>query len=241
MVFHAVPRRLLRQVIPDRFVVAGRRLERALRLRRLVRRMRRLDREALSRPDTLRAFRAAWGNLGYSGDVDYLHEITRRAASATGPILECGSGASTVVLALAARSPVLSLEEDEEWARSIKADLWRLGLDPGIVVHAPLVDHGSFQWYEPRALAGSRAFQFVFCDGPAHAPAWRWGLLPVLSARRISFDEIVCDDADDPRAPAILAGWAQAYGVSWTQVESQEGALAIVRSPDGRAGASAGR
>jgi hypothetical protein len=46
--------------------------------------------------------RVGWGNEGWSGNLDFMEEVARRAATTAGPILECGSGVTTVLLGLLA-------------------------------------------------------------------------------------------------------------------------------------------
>src|SRR5207302_10990097 len=51
--------------------------------------------------------RAAWDNEGFTADIDYLAEVARHAAQTPGPVLECGSGLTTLLLgALAGRRGV---------------------------------------------------------------------------------------------------------------------------------------
>src|SRR5262245_60011254 len=60
--------------------------------------------------------RAAWGNEGYSADLRYLEEMTARVARCSGPILECGTGLTTLLAGVLAEKravPVLSIEQDE--------------------------------------------------------------------------------------------------------------------------------
>ena len=50
----------------------------------------------------LQQLRAAWGNEGFSADVSFLQAIAEHVQQATGPILECGAGVSTLVAGVCA-------------------------------------------------------------------------------------------------------------------------------------------
>jgi hypothetical protein len=43
---------------------------------------------------------SGWGNQRYSGHPEYLDEVVRRSATTSGPVLECGSGLSTLLLGI---------------------------------------------------------------------------------------------------------------------------------------------
>src|SRR5262245_43684104 len=59
-----------------------------------------------------------WGNLAYSADLNYLAEVAQRSVRTVGNVLECGSGLTTLILAvLVARrgKEVHSLEHHPLW------------------------------------------------------------------------------------------------------------------------------
>jgi hypothetical protein len=159
--------------------------------------------------------RRAWGNEAYSADVDYLAEVAARVAGCSGPILECGSGVSTLVAAIAAGDrTVWSLEQDAGWFDLVSRRLARIGIRNVRITHAPLKDYGGFVWYDIANLPD--AFDLVLCDGPAVFECWepsieaqwRVGLLPVMKAMGISVRAILLDDASsDSRAPNLIERW----------------------------------
>ena len=62
--------------------------------------------------------RAGWGNDAYSADLNYLEEVATMAARTRGPVLECGTGVTTLILGLLAGSrgvEICALEHDKEW------------------------------------------------------------------------------------------------------------------------------
>ena len=65
----------------------------------------------LRNPRTLAWLRQGWGNEGYSADTSYLEAIRHWASRVHGPILECGSGLTTLLLGIVARDQVTTLEQ----------------------------------------------------------------------------------------------------------------------------------
>ena len=72
--------------------------------------------------------RYAWNNDSFAGDVHYLMAVAREAESTRGPILECGSGITTLLLGLIAQRrhiEVYTLEHDAYWLASSQRALDR--------------------------------------------------------------------------------------------------------------------
>ena len=84
----------------------------------------------------------AWGNLGYAAGFAYLRHVGRKVAASQGPILECGSGATTLLIA-ALTAPrgidFVVLEHNREWFEHLARVLRALGLGHVKLRHAPLV------------------------------------------------------------------------------------------------------
>lgn len=222
-------RRLLRRPIARaRFQVHLHRLRRSLaRLERAV------SIDQLDLP-LMEDVALAWGNAGYAGDAGFLLELARSAWTGNGPVLDCGSGLSTVVAAaITARrgQAVWSLEQDEHWYHDLRRVLAALPLDNVTLRYVPLRSYGEFAWYDVERGDFPSHFAIVACDGPAvrrsawPAPlfdAWRVGAVPVLRDLGISFDRIVLDDATDPRAPGLLEHW-RAAGMVLQSVDTPSG------------------
>ena len=81
--------------------------------------------------------------------VPYLHAVCEVASRASGRILECGSGLTTILLGIfAARRgvAVILLEHIPEWKSRLNEQLSALGL-PNRVTTSPLKSYGEFDWY----------------------------------------------------------------------------------------------
>lgn len=145
----------------------------------------------------LTSLRSAWGNEGWSGSPDYLEEVARRALATTGPILECGSGLTTILLGLLAGRrgiEVWSLEDRKEWQCHVSRILERYNV-PGVTVSlSPLKEYANSTWYSLPSGMPER-FTLVICDGPGVSYASRYGLVPVLGQRLVAGALILADDS----------------------------------------------
>ena len=161
-------------------------------------------------------FAAAWGNYGYSGTVRLLRHICRTMRQRSGvDILECGSGASTILMGILAQRygcRVVSLEHNAAWVRHMQVMLKRFRLPNSSVLHAPLRSHGrgEYQWYTWPAALSERTFSVVVCDGPpAHTLGGRFGLLPVVDSSLADDCLIILDDTQRLCERQAIARWGQ--------------------------------
>lgn len=146
-----------------------------------------------------------WGNEPFSALAAYLEVVATYGRSASGPVLECGSGLTTLVLA-AVGADVWVLEHDEFWLQRVEERLDTLGLVAQLHA-APIRSYGDFDWYEVNA-ATMPVFSLVVCDGPpGTVRGGRYGLLPVLGERLAKGCTILLDDAGRPGEQEVLTGW----------------------------------
>ena len=154
-----------------------------------------------------------WGNTGWTADVDLLQTLCTLVRSGSGPVLECGSGLTTLMMAAAGRAQrvrVWSLEHDDAWRERVRAALDREGLDSATVCRAPLRSYGDFAWYDVSGLDLPRECGLVLCDGPpAATPGGRYGLLPVMRERLPPGCVIVVDDVNREPERAMIARWQE--------------------------------
>jgi predicted O-methyltransferase YrrM len=148
-------------------------------------------------------------------------------------VVECGSGASTVLLARLLRErgagSVVAIEHDGAWAELVGDLLRREGLG-GVarVLHAPL--EGDPLWYGPAALdALPSEVDLLVVDGPpAYAPGKehsRAPALPFFEPRLVAGAAVVLDDLQRAGEREVLARWERE--TSW-HFEIHEGAGAAV-------------
>lgn len=180
-----------------------------------VRTLRNTPRSRLPSVPALMLFAAVWGNYGYSGTVRLLRHICRTLQRRSGAdILECGSGASTILMGILAERyncRVVSLEHGAGWALYVQALLDRFGLARAQVFHAPLRPHGGgeYLWYTWPAKLSERTFSVVVCDGPPRrTPGGRFGLLPVVDSSLADNCLIILDDTHRRCERQTIERWA---------------------------------
>jgi len=163
---------------------------------------------------------AGWGNRKMSALEDFISAALLHARQTDGPILECGSGLSTVLLGLAADRAgrrLFSLENDSFWAEKVRGILRRYGISSVEVLASELRSYGAYSWYDPPFDALPKDFSLVVCDGPqGTTPGGRYGLLPLMRAHLRPGCIILLDDAHRPAEREIGARWARELGTSFT-------------------------
>lgn len=176
----------------------------------------------------------SWGNEGYSAMTEYLLALRDHAARATGPILECGSGLSTLVLGLEGSrggNKVWSLEHHPEWRLRMRREIADLGLDMNELCAAPLKDYGSFSWYDAPLETMPANFALAVCDGPpGDTPGGRYGLIVMLRDRFKAGGLVLIDDYQRAEEQAIAQRWVQETGSTLEQHGSEK-PYAVMRLP----------
>lgn len=149
----------------------------------------------------------AFGNK-WSASSDVLHLAANLAKSSSLPILEMGTGLSTIVLAAASKQKVWAVEHDTQYSQALEAMAASAGVGNIALATAGLKDG----WYD---LAGQinefpEEFGLAFVDGPPrYLDADRMQFFEVFGGRcRI----ILCDDANSPSYARKLKAWAEASG-----------------------------
>ena len=201
-------------------------------LRRAVRRVAALPDGVAPSRELLTDLLTGWSNDGFAADLDYLEEVSRRAATVEGPVLECGSGITTLLVGLLAGRrgfETWSLEHHPEWHALVGAALEGHHVPRARLALAPLRSYGDFSWYDPPLAEMPDAFSLVVCDGPPWTtPGGRYGLLPVMHERLPAGSLILLDDANRPDEQAALGRWSDEYGVTFEMRDAVGGSYALV-------------
>lgn len=132
-------------------------------------------------------------------------------------IVECGSGASTVWLARAAREyggRVVALEHQEEYARAVRDDLVRHKLEHIADVRlAPLesfeLNGEQYRWYARDAWVDLDGIELLLVDGPPKATGLRarYPAVPLLGAQLAAGALLVLDDVHREVERDVLSAW----------------------------------
>jgi|ERR1700754_2537104 len=209
---------LVKKVIPGSIKDKIKSINRERRLDAAMQQLAALPKNEAPSGDVLIELAQAWGDDGFRAVGGYLEEVTRSAAKAQGPVLEIGSGLTTLILgSVAGRRgiPIWTLEHHSEFFSNTEAALKKYNLPNVHLRLAPLRDYGDFSWYDPPLDQLPRDFSLIVADGPpGEVKGGRFGLLPVLRSHFASGAILLLDDAERPKEQAVLRKWEHEYGLS---------------------------
>lgn len=156
-----------------------------------------------------RVLKAAW---------EMAHEVK-------GPILECGSGVSTLVMGIALtrlNSPYFlhSLESDLNWVERVGGWLQRYGVMNSNVYYCPLIPHERGKWYDADPEGFPEPFDGVFVDGPPRVLNQQ-----IISERSVLWDVLgekikaarswVIDDVSTPHERRVVEQYTGDRKIEW--------------------------
>jgi hypothetical protein len=209
---------LVKKIVPKAFKEKVKSINRERRLGAAMRRLSSVHADETPSRDLLLELGRAWGEDGFRAVGGYVEEVARWATEAHGPVLEIGSGLTTLILgALLGRRglPVWTLEHHPEYFRYTDQNVQRYGLTNVHLKLAPLRDYGEFCWYDPPLDELPRDFGLVIADGPpGDVKGGRFGLLPVLQSHFAPGVVVLLDDAERAQEKAVLQKWESEYGLS---------------------------
>lgn len=222
---------LVKKILPRSFKDKIKSIERERRFDAAMSRLASVPPSEAPPSDVLTELGRGWGDDGFRAGRGYLEEVADWAVKAQGPVLEIGSGLTTLLLGtLVGRRglPVWTLEHHPEFFHNTEAKLKRYNLTNVHLTLAPLRDYGDFSWYDPPLDALPRDFSLVIADGPpGNVKGGRFGLLPLLRSHFAPGAVILLDDAQRPEEQVVLQRWAAEYGLSHQLHTRDEKAWAI--------------
>jgi predicted O-methyltransferase YrrM len=158
-------------------------------------------------------------------------------------LLECGSGASTVVLArclqMLAGGHLYSLEHDPDFAATTRRRLTDLGLEAfATVIHAPLTRHNlagtDWSWYSLNGLPDG-PFDMMVIDGPpvCAAPLARYPAGPLLLSSLSPAGTCFLDDTNREDEALIVERWLREMpGLGRRDFRCEKGCVALTWEAD---------
>ena len=203
------------------------------RLRDAVRAIRELPEGQIPDRHQLSELITGWSNEGYVANLEYLEAVAKSAVGTSGPVLECGSGATTILLGILCgrrNIEVWSLENSVEWRERVTNALKSNGISGVHVCTAPLIEYRDFVWYDPPLAQMPEEFSLVICDGPPGTTrGGRYGLLPVMDNRIPPGSTILLDDAGRPGEAELIKKWEDETDFETHLVKTQGSEYAVMR------------
>jgi len=156
-------------------------------------------------------------------------------------VVECGSGASTLWLALAMRrfkinGRIIALDHDPVYGGKTRDFLIRHDVgDLAEVRDAPLesvrLDGQAYSWYARRAWDDLTGIDLLFVDGPPAATGHqaRYPALPLLGKSLSPVATVVLDDLVVPDMQEVLRLWLDAYPDFGSEILPLENHAAVLR------------
>jgi hypothetical protein len=212
-------RTIVKAVLPTRVRTSLRAYHRAFIFRHATRQFLK-DPEACTQPDNpvLTRLIYGWGNASWSALNEYLAACIGHALTADGPILECGSGLSTLLVGAVAKRRGLrhwALEHTPAWATKVQSYLDMYKIDSVSLCTSPLKEYGDFCWYDAPVESIADGLALVICDGPpGDTRGGRYGLGAIMRDRLKPGCVILLDDAGREQERAVASRWATELGAS---------------------------
>lgn len=163
-----------------------------------------------------------------------LGTLLQLALDAKGPTLECGTGASTALFAIAARATGrrhYALEHSKWWAADMLVTLRRNELAKHVeIVPAPLRVQDGAEWYDVPDGLGSD-FTVLYIDGPPQELSQhvRWAALDKLHGYLAPGCVVVADDVDSKGWGDQLEEWGRLIGGTFHVMKDMPRGFAIGR------------
>jgi hypothetical protein len=178
-----------------------------------------------------------WGNEEWTANLDYCERALKLAVSTDLPVLECGTGLTTLALAYLADQhdvEVWSLEHNATWYAYVSGAIERAGLDGITVCHTPLANYGDADWYDVSELDLPDHFGLILCDGPPGlTKGRRSGLFHVLHNRLAPACTILLDDVHRDSEMALAKQWASEGSFSIQIIDAESKQFAILERTEG--------
>lgn len=154
-----------------------------------------------------------WGNR-WSAQTEFLAACLREARTTAGPILECGSGLSTVLVGAVAQSRGIhlwTLEHELRWADHVAHYLRKYQIHAVNLCLAPIRSYGDFDWYsQPSLQTLPGQMSLVICDGPpGDTRGGRYGLVPVMLEKLRPDCTVLLDDGARGEEQSIAERWGR--------------------------------
>ena len=159
-----------------------------------------------------------WGNEAWSAENEYLLACIKKALTCNGPILECGSGLSTLLVGGIAKKRGIEhivFEHIGQWSKKVQRQLDKHKLNNTNISNTPIKDYGNYSWYDISTVKSPENFALIVCDGPPSSiKGGRHGLIPLMKHNFSADCVILLDDADREQEHDIVKQWQKEMDMS---------------------------
>ena len=194
----------------------------------------------ISRPEDLsteliRKLANSWGNTGWSLSEQAIKDTVVTSFSVGGPILECGSGISTIILGVLHRNnseiDIWSLEHEYNWYSKVNTWLKRLKLNNVNLIKTSLVQSDNYDWYDISDLFLPGDFKLIICDGPPGSTrGGRSGAIPEMKEYLNAEFTIFLDDTCRLTESRLINKWSNLDWISFSKIRTEEDFSVITAS-----------
>lgn len=168
---------------------------------------------------------AGLGDDSLSADDPFVTTTLEAAQQATGPVLQCGAGPMTVLLAITMqrRSQYLwCLEHNASWAAVVRNQLARYDIRAGQILCAPAEAFGDHIWYVVDVKHLPRGIGVVVCDGSNVLPNGMRGVARRMEGHLDHRCVLLVRNTNRPKDLDFAAKWAKAKGAPFILNDKRE-------------------
>ena len=159
----------------------------------------------------------AWGNQGFSAQIDYMHSCIENTLHSEGLIFECGSGLSTILLGTIAKKQkreMVSFEHLDFWVKRIQKELRKNKLDNNTIYHRDLKDYGAYTWYNIDGFECEK-IGLCICDAPpGNTKGGRRGFMQFFKDYLMPNAIILVDDTSREDERNMIREWEKIIPMS---------------------------
>jgi len=159
----------------------------------------------------------AWGNQGFSAQIDYIRTCIEKTQQSEGMIFECGSGLSTILLGIIAKKQnrkMVSFEHIDFWAQRIQKELDKNGITSNTIYTRKLKDYGNFAWYDTDGFECGK-IGLSICDAPpGNTKGGRTGFMHLFKDNLLPNSVILVDDTIREDEQKMIKEWEKMVPMS---------------------------
>jgi predicted O-methyltransferase YrrM len=158
-----------------------------------------------------------WGDASLVPNDPFLWSCIQEVSRTRGPIIQLGSGLTTLVLAIFAQRcgrHLWVLEHNRHWANTVSSHLEEHGISLAHVITAPLTNVGRGVWYNVDVRQLPKSCSLVVCDGDSVAPTGYPHVLDRLVEHLSPEAVVIVRNVRRSGDAKYLTAWAKAHGAA---------------------------